>query len=176
MSSKKPIHEIRLGRIKAAVWENKAENGIRYNVTITRLYKNGDDEWKDSASFGRDDLPLVDDRRIGRGHVVDRRGLVVVALGRWRALGCALAARGVAIATRCRDERTTDQCGNDDRCPWKSDSGHRYLLARHWRDHSRSAMASSLFGSRRSGSWTVTSWRVPVNTNGAEYRADTAER
>jgi hypothetical protein len=60
MSSKKPIHEIRLGRIKAAVWENEGENGIRYNVTITRLYKNGDDEWKDSASFGRDDLPLVE--------------------------------------------------------------------------------------------------------------------
>ena len=27
MSSKKPIHEIRLGRIKAAIWENEAENG-----------------------------------------------------------------------------------------------------------------------------------------------------
>ncbi len=32
--SKKPIHEIRLGRIKAAIWENEAENGVRYNVTI----------------------------------------------------------------------------------------------------------------------------------------------
>lgn len=60
MSSKKPIHEIRLGRIKAAIWENDGENGIRYNVTITRLYKNGSDEWKDSSSFGRDDLPLVE--------------------------------------------------------------------------------------------------------------------
>ena len=60
MSSNKPIHEIRLGRIKAAIWENEGENGIRYNVTITRLYKNGNDEWKDSGSFGRDDLPLVE--------------------------------------------------------------------------------------------------------------------
>ena len=58
--SKKPIHEVRLGRIKAAIWENEAEAGIRYNVSITRLYKNGDDEWKDSTSFGRDDLPLVE--------------------------------------------------------------------------------------------------------------------
>ena len=58
--SKKPIHEVRLGRIKAAIWENEGENGIRYNVSITRLYKNGDDEWKDSTSFGRDDLPLVE--------------------------------------------------------------------------------------------------------------------
>ena len=59
MSSKKPIHEIRLGRIKAAIWENEGENGVRYNVTITRLYKNGNDEWKDSGSFGRDDLPVL---------------------------------------------------------------------------------------------------------------------
>lgn len=58
--TKKPVHEIRLGRIKAAIWENEAENGVRYNVTISRLYKNGDDEWKDSSSFGRDDLPLVE--------------------------------------------------------------------------------------------------------------------
>ena len=60
MSSNKPIHEVRLGRIKAAIWENEAENGVRYNVTITRLYKDGKDEWKDSGSFDRDDLPLVE--------------------------------------------------------------------------------------------------------------------
>ena len=60
MSSKKPIHEIRLGRIKAAVWENETENGVRFGVTLSRLYKNGKDEWKDSTSFGRDDLPLVE--------------------------------------------------------------------------------------------------------------------
>ena len=54
----RPVHEIRFGRIRAAIWQNETENGLRHNVTITRLYKDGDD-WKDSASFGRDDLPLV---------------------------------------------------------------------------------------------------------------------
>jgi len=58
MSKQKPVHEIRLGRIRAAIWENKTQNGSMHNVTITRLYKD-DDGWKDSASFGRDDLPLV---------------------------------------------------------------------------------------------------------------------
>lgn len=58
MSSKKPVHEIRIGRIKAAVWENSTDSGIRHNVTLTRLYKE-DSGWKDSSSFGRDDLPLV---------------------------------------------------------------------------------------------------------------------
>ena len=54
----RPVHEIRLGRIRAAIWQNETENGTRHNVTVTRLYKEGD-KWKDSASFGRDDLPLV---------------------------------------------------------------------------------------------------------------------
>ncbi len=54
----KPVHEVRIGRIKAAVWQNETDNGIRHNVTFTRLYKDGD-QWKDSTSFGRDDLPLV---------------------------------------------------------------------------------------------------------------------
>ncbi len=54
----RPVHEIRFGRIRAAIWQNETENGMRHNVTISRLYKDGDD-WKDSTSFGRDDLPLV---------------------------------------------------------------------------------------------------------------------
>ncbi len=58
MEKNKPEFEVRLGRIKATVWANETENGIRHNVTVLRLYKDGD-EWKDSASFGRDDLPLV---------------------------------------------------------------------------------------------------------------------
>lgn len=54
----KPVHEIRMGRIKVAIWENETQNGTRHNVTVSRLYRDGD-QWKDSNSFGRDDLPLV---------------------------------------------------------------------------------------------------------------------
>lgn len=54
----RPVHEIRFGRIKAAIWENETEVGMRHNVTISRIYKDGD-QWKSSESFGRDDLPLV---------------------------------------------------------------------------------------------------------------------
>jgi hypothetical protein len=58
MSKQKPVHEIRLGRIKATIWENETEQGTRHNVNVVRLYKD-DDEWKQSASFGREDLLLV---------------------------------------------------------------------------------------------------------------------
>lgn len=58
MAHNKPVQEIRLGRIKAAIWENSTPNGPRHNVTFVRIYKDGD-QWKTSDSFGRDDLPLV---------------------------------------------------------------------------------------------------------------------
>ena len=54
----KPIHEVRLGYIKAAVWKNETEAGVRYNVTFSRLYKDGD-QWGSTESFGRDDLLLL---------------------------------------------------------------------------------------------------------------------
>ena len=56
--SKKPANEIRLGRIKATIWANDSDNGTRYNVSIVRIYKDGD-EWKEATSFGRDELLLV---------------------------------------------------------------------------------------------------------------------
>lgn len=58
-TARRPVHEIRMGRVKAAIWENETQNGPRHNVTVSRLYKDGD-EWKDSLSFGRDDLPLLE--------------------------------------------------------------------------------------------------------------------
>ncbi len=54
----KPTHEIRIGAIKAAIWANDTQNGTRHNVTFARLYKD-DDAWKESTSFGRDDLLLL---------------------------------------------------------------------------------------------------------------------
>lgn len=57
-NKQKPTHEIRLGTIKAAVWKNETESGVRYNVTFTRLYRDGD-QWKSTDNFGRDDLLVL---------------------------------------------------------------------------------------------------------------------
>ena len=54
----KPTQEVRLGHIKAAAWKNETDSGVRYNVTFSRLYKDGD-QWKSTESFGRDDLLLL---------------------------------------------------------------------------------------------------------------------
>lgn len=56
----KPVHEIRIGRIKAVVWSNRTENGVRHNVTLRRIFKRDQNaQWEQSDVFGRDDLLLV---------------------------------------------------------------------------------------------------------------------
>ncbi|MCZ7665666.1 MAG: hypothetical protein M5U22_23260 [Thermoleophilia bacterium] len=58
-SSNRPVHTVRFGALKAAVWLNDTSVGPIHNVTVTRSYKDGD-TWKDSGSFGYDDLlPLA---------------------------------------------------------------------------------------------------------------------
>ena len=57
-SKNTPAHEIRLGRIKGTVWRNKTELGYRFNTTFSRLYR-VEDAWRESNSFGRDDLPVL---------------------------------------------------------------------------------------------------------------------
>ncbi len=53
-----PAHEVRLGSIKAVVWKNNTDAGVRYNVTLSRIYRD-QEEWKSTDSFGRDDLLVV---------------------------------------------------------------------------------------------------------------------
>ena len=55
----KPVETFRLGRIKAAVWENEADKKKFYNVTFARTYMGEDKQLHDADSFGRDDLPLI---------------------------------------------------------------------------------------------------------------------
>ena len=59
MASKKPVKEIRMGCVKALVWENDTKVGTRHNVTCARIYKDDADQWQESTSFGRDDLPQL---------------------------------------------------------------------------------------------------------------------
>ena len=54
----KPVHEVRIGHIKAAIWRNETESGVRYNATFSRLFRDGE-QWKSTESFGRDDLLLL---------------------------------------------------------------------------------------------------------------------
>ncbi|MDH7501627.1 MAG: hypothetical protein QHJ82_02790 [Verrucomicrobiota bacterium] len=55
MQNNKPVHSVRIGTVKAAIWENRSGDATWYNVTVSRSYKDGD-QWKNAETFGRDDL------------------------------------------------------------------------------------------------------------------------
>ena len=56
--SSSPVHELRRGLLRARIWRRQTRSGLRHTVAVTRLFKNGE-AWKESARFGRDDLPLL---------------------------------------------------------------------------------------------------------------------
>ena len=55
----RPVHEVRLGAIKAAVWANDGAQGVFYNVTLSRVYKDRQGSWQSATTFGRDDLLVL---------------------------------------------------------------------------------------------------------------------
>jgi len=55
--SNKPIDHVRLGTIRAAIWQNTDSQGrVRYNATFERGYLDQKGDWQSSTSYGRDDL------------------------------------------------------------------------------------------------------------------------
>lgn len=65
-SPQRPADAIRLGAVQAAIWRNESDEGrINYNITLERLFKDADDKWQSSTSFGRDDCLRL-------GKVLDR--------------------------------------------------------------------------------------------------------
>lgn len=59
MTNQKPVHEVRLGGIRAAIRRNEREGGlVTHSVGFSRLDKD-DGGWRDATSFGRGELPLV---------------------------------------------------------------------------------------------------------------------
>ena len=55
----RPVHSFRYGAVRAAIWKREVDLGNNsrpmYSVTFRRSYRDGN-QWKDSASFGVDDL------------------------------------------------------------------------------------------------------------------------
>ena len=57
----RPLDEVRVGLVKAAVWQNEHETDdgrsfIRYGVTLEKIYLDGSGKWRSTKSFGPDDL------------------------------------------------------------------------------------------------------------------------
>ena len=50
-SNSKPVAELRIGAVKATVWENEVGGITRPNVTFSRIYRD-EDQWKTTHSYG----------------------------------------------------------------------------------------------------------------------------
>ena len=55
-----PAHVVRFGLVRACIWRNDTDQGVRHNVTVSRIYLGNDQRWHSTQSFGlRDLLPLA---------------------------------------------------------------------------------------------------------------------
>ncbi|WP_422923297.1 hypothetical protein [Singulisphaera sp. PoT] len=54
-----PAHKIRFGNLSVTIWRNSSEKGVWYSVNPGRSYKKGDDTWRETDSFGYDDILSV---------------------------------------------------------------------------------------------------------------------
>jgi len=59
MTNQRPTATVRIGAVKAAVWENQAGERTRYNVTFSKSYRDAEGQWKTTHSFGRNDLLVL---------------------------------------------------------------------------------------------------------------------
>ncbi len=57
-TNNKPAAELRIGAVKATVWENEVGGFTRHNVTFSRIYRDGE-QWKTTQTFGRNDLLVL---------------------------------------------------------------------------------------------------------------------
>ena len=55
----RPVHRIRLGSCQAAIWENQGEYGVRYSVSLERLYTDDEGNWQHTRTFNAGDLPAL---------------------------------------------------------------------------------------------------------------------
>ena len=49
-TNNKPVAELRIGTVKATVWENEVGGITRHNVTFSRIYRD-EDQWEDHAQL-----------------------------------------------------------------------------------------------------------------------------
>jgi hypothetical protein len=57
--NKQPANTLRCGNIKATIWQNVSEKGPFFSTTFSRPFKDQSGEWRNSTSFGLNDLEAL---------------------------------------------------------------------------------------------------------------------
>lgn len=58
MSYQTPVHEIRLGAVRAAIWEESGIDGPRFRISLSRAKRPGEYDARPDR-FDPEDLPLM---------------------------------------------------------------------------------------------------------------------
>lgn len=56
LSTNGPIETLRDGSLKASIWGNRNDSGVRYSVDLTRSYTDEAGVWRDSRSLSNGEL------------------------------------------------------------------------------------------------------------------------
>jgi hypothetical protein len=56
--SNRPVHEIRVNGIRATIWANQTEKGVRHSIQFEKSYKQGD-EYKVTDTYFREDALVL---------------------------------------------------------------------------------------------------------------------
>lgn len=51
VTKQKPLHQIRVGNVRASIWEQSSDKGPFLTVTFSRSYKDKQDQWKNGHSY-----------------------------------------------------------------------------------------------------------------------------
>lgn len=77
----KPAHTIKCGPIEAAIWENDGKEGAFFTFTLGRFYKDRNDEWQTSDSFGaRNELDAIQAVQQATSWIRSQEGRAAVSL------------------------------------------------------------------------------------------------
>lgn len=59
MKDRKPIHELRLGTLRAMIWDNGGDDSeSQFRICVSRISK-GKNAWKETHMLSPDDLPVA---------------------------------------------------------------------------------------------------------------------
>lgn len=60
----KPIHQIRIGSVKASIWEQSSKTDSFLTVTFSQSYKNKQDQWQNGHSYQVQEIESLIDAAI----------------------------------------------------------------------------------------------------------------
>ncbi len=60
-TNQKPLHQIRIGSVRASIWEHRTDHTSFLTVNYSRSYPDGQGHWHNGYSYTEQDLPAIMD-------------------------------------------------------------------------------------------------------------------